>query len=281
MAPRRKKSEVETIEILQIEKASATFYVLGRTPLLMNRMSKKTREQLLLPPPRKNIAAREATLKHDPIAEFREAIYRCRTDDAPTLVHIPEGAFKKAAAQAAIDIPGASKAQIGRLVSVVDQTVHLYGRPYLHMAVVRPPMQAPDVRTRAIFPQWACKVTISYIRRLIAERDIMNLMAAAGMITGIGDGRPEKGALDYGQWELVSADNKEWNAIVKQQGRKVQMQAMDSPEAFDADTEELLAWFDKEIKIRGRETERVAKEPTAIKPRERKRKKNGGIEAVL
>lgn len=239
----------EVVQILQIEKASATFYVLGRTPLVMNRMMKKAREQLLLPPRRRNKIELETTLKHDPIAEFNEAIYRCRDSAAPTMIHLPNGCFKKAIAQAALDIPGATKAQVGRLVSILDPTVHLYGTPYLYMDVVRlaGPSHAPDIRTRAAFPQWACKVTVGYIRKLIRERDVVNLFAAAGIITGIGDGRTERGSRDNGQWELVGKDNPEWKAIVSQQARKAQEQAMAKAMPWDADSEELLSWYRAEI----------------------------------
>src|SRR5262245_13753322 len=263
MAKAAKKSEVktqlltETVQILRIEKATATFYVLGTTPLVMNRMPKKAREHLLLPPRQRNKAELQATLKHNPPAEFNDAIYRCRESTAPTLIHLPNGCFKKAIAQAAIDIPGATKAQIGRLVSVQDVTVHLYGKPWLYMDVVRlaGPSHAPDIRTRAMFPEWACKVTLGFIKRLIIERDLMNLFAAAGLITGIGDGRTEKGSRDNGQWELVSATNPAWNRIVREQGRKVQEEAMRAAEAVDADSEELLAWYGQEIVRREQEPE--------------------------
>ena len=46
--------------------------------------------------------------------------------------------------------------------------------------------------------------------------------------------------------ELSDKDNKDWKAIVAQ-GRKIQQAAMDKPEAYDADTEELLSWFETEI----------------------------------
>jgi hypothetical protein len=255
MAFKRKQPDKneETIEILRIEKAKVTLRVLGRTPMLMNRLSKKTREHLLLPPlPMRNKVARAEKLKHNPVAEFNEAVYRCRLADAPTLIHVPDGAFKKAIAQAALDIPGATKAQIGRLVSVLNPTVHLFGKPFLHMTPVRPPGQAPDIRTRAIFPEWACEVDIGFIRRLISERDVLNLAAAAGVITGIGDGRPEKGSLDFGQFDCVDADDKDWNRIIKTQGRKIQIDAMAHPQCYDAEAEELLAWFDAELIKRDR-----------------------------
>jgi len=250
----------ETVQILQIEKVHATFYVLGSSTLVMNRMMKKAREQLLLPPRRKNKAELAQTLKHDPIAEFHESIYRCRDSAAPTLIHLPNGCFKKAIAQAAIDIPGATKAQIGRLVSIADPTVHLYGTPKLYMDVVRlaGPSRAPDIRTRAAFPRWACKVTVGYIRKLVTERDVLNLFAAAGVITGIGDGRPERGARDNGQWELVSANDPRWKAIVRQQGRAAQEAAMKAVDTLDADSEELLSWYKAEVIRREQEPEAYA-----------------------
>lgn len=240
---------VEVSEILQIEQATATMFALGVTPLIMNRMAEKATHQLLLPSRKKNRAELESTLKHDPVAEYRSSMYRCRDDDAPTLVHIPNGAFKKAMAQAAIDIPGATKAQIGRLVSIKDVTVHVYGVPQLYMAIVRQagPQKTPDVRTRAIFPRWACKVTVSFIRNIVSEKDVLNLFSAAGMITGIGDGRTEKGSSDFGQWEVVGSQDSRWHSIVSKEGRKAQQAATDRPQAYDIDTEELLSWFEAEV----------------------------------
>jgi hypothetical protein len=250
------KSEVEqVIEIQRLERAVAHLYVLGTTPLMMNRMAKKVKEELLLPARKLNRAALEQRQKHDPPAEFRDAIYRCRDDNAPTLVHIPDNAFKKAMAHAALDIPGATKAQIGRLVNVVDPTTHIYGRPFLSMMPVRLQgrNKAPDIRTRAIFPRWATMVTVRYVRSIIREQDVVNLMDAAGLIVGVGDGRAEKGTFNFGSWELVQKDNPHWKEIVNTGGRKVQVEAMANPVAVDEDSEELLKWYYAEIIRRERD----------------------------
>lgn len=246
MKPKQKDA---IVEILQLRQVRLVVYLLGNTPLVMNRMTKKAREELLLPARKKNRASLEAAQKHNPPDEYRDSVYRCRDPKAPTLVHFPTNSFKKAMAQAAIDIPGAAKAQIGRLVSIADETVHIYGVPYLHMAVVRQAgiNKAPDIRTRAIFPQWACKLTISYIGNLLTESNVINLIAAAGIITGIGDGRTEKGTFDFGRWDIVSKDDKRWHDVVSKQGRKPQEAALAKPIAFDADSEELLAWYDAEV----------------------------------
>ena len=91
-------------------------------------------------------------------------------------------------------------------------------------------------------------------------------MAAAGIITGIGDGRTEKGTFDYGQFEVVDDGTPEllaqWQSIVEGQGRAVQEEALAKPVAYDQDTEELLAYFESEI-VR-RDFVRSKAEPAAI-----------------
>jgi hypothetical protein len=253
MAKAVTKTETKKVvaEIQPIQAAQATVYILGTTPLLMNRMTKKTWEYLLLPPRKKNRAALESVLKHDPVAEFRDAVYMNREEKRPALFHMPNRAFHKAIADVAIDIPGATKAQIGRLTSIVNDQIDIYGVPFLHMDTVKQAgiSHAPDVRTRAIFKQWACQVTARYIRSLVTETEVMNLLAAAGMIIGIGDDRPQRMG-QRGQWEIVAADDPRWLAIVNKQGRSAQAAAINKPVAFDADTEELLAWYETEIKHR-------------------------------
>jgi hypothetical protein len=46
-------------------------------------------------------------------------------------------------------------------------------------------------------------------------------------------------------------DDPELLEIVQTGGRSVQQAAMDKPEAYDQSTEELLQWFDVEVRRRG------------------------------
>jgi hypothetical protein len=167
-------------------------------------------------------------------------------------VHVPNGAFKKAMAQAALDLPGATKAQIGRLVSITKPTVSLYGIPYLYMDIVRLAgiNRVPDIRTRAAFPHWACEVTVGFISKLIRHTDVYNLFAAAGVLCGIGDGRTERGSRDNGQWIVVGKHDKEfkeWKAIVAGGGRAKQIAAMERAEPLDEDSAELLTFYRAEM----------------------------------
>jgi hypothetical protein len=280
-----KRSEEKTITIQLLEQGTIEIYFVGKSWLFMNRMPKKAMEQLLLPPLTRNRASRQSMLKHDPVAEFRDSIYRCRDDKAPTLVHIPNNAFKKAMAQAALDTPGATKAEIGRHVQVIDETVHIYGTPHLDMRIVRQAgiNKTPDVRTRAVFKQWGGKVTVQYTRGIVRENFIANLMANAGIITGIGDGRIEKGTFAFGAWDVVNEQDQRLMDLMKHHGRKAQLAAMENPIPANEDTEELLAWFEGEL-IR-RETDRSKPKksttlpaPEAIAASTAKRiRKNGGV----
>jgi hypothetical protein len=277
MTMKTKDKSEQTIEILRIKKGVIKLYLLGTTPLIMNRLTKKVWEYLLLPPRKKNRAALEAVQKHNPPEEFRDSIYRCRDQNAPTLVHAPTGALKGALASAALRLPGATKTEI---VSIIDATVHVYGIPYLYMAPVRQagPSKTPDIRTRAIFPEWALEVEIGYITDLITSSNVINLAAAAGMIVGVGDGRMEKGKFDFGSWDLVSADDKRWRDIVAKQGRKAQVAAMQNPVAFDTDSEELLAWYEEEIKRREQDKASNKATPTVAAHHGDKRRNGRGRE---
>lgn len=259
-----KIKETALLEVREIEMRTFRANLLGTSPMIMNRFSQKAWQELLFPSERRSRATMEQTLKHDPIAEFRGAIYRCRDEKAPTLVHVPNGAFHGALAAAAIDIPGAARAKIERLTKVIDVTVHLYGVPQMFMAMVRNSdmNHTPDVRTRPIFPEWACSIEVQYIKTVLTERTLMHLLGAAGKIVGIGDWRGQKGG-PYGAFDIVGDDNATFKRIVKNQAKVAQRKAYEDPAAFDPDTEELFAWFQAELSKR-------EKEAPSAKPRTRK-----------
>lgn len=244
MVKAKQQDQDKSIEILEIEMATVEFCILGRTPLIMNRLSEKARQELLFPGERRNKAELEASLKHDPIYEFRSSVYRSR-DGGPTRLHLPSGAFKKAMATAALDIPGATKAQMGRLTDVEGIDVAIYGIPQVFTRPVRQAgiNRTPDIRTRAIIENWAARLAIQFARPQLTEKKVANLVGAAGMIVGVGDWRPEKGAGSYGKFACVSLDNVEFNRVIKTGGLKQQDKALAEPAYADYETEELLTWF--------------------------------------
>jgi len=252
-----KKTAEKQIDVIQVRQSEVEFCLLGMSPIILNRMSEKVKHELLMPKGKRTAADKAASLKHEPYAEFRASAYRIADPKSPTLLGHPATAFKSALRGAAVDIPGsAAKAQIGRLTYVLGEFgdyVPLYGLPKLHMAVTRNSdiNKTPDIRTRVIVPRWAARVVVRFIAPVLKEQVVANLMAAAGMIQGTGDWRPEKGQGDFGQWELVTKDDERFLAVIKEGGRKAQEAAMETPDPYDAETAEMLTWFDAEANRRG------------------------------
>jgi len=236
------------IQVMKVEVGELHCYILGRTPLILNRMSEKARGQLLLPH-KKNAAERAGTLKHNPLEEFRASPYLDRNPNGPTLLQHLATAFKGAMRGAALDIPGATKSQIGRLTYIQGEYVSIYGVPKLLMSVTRSAdiNRTPDIRTRCIVPQWACELTLQFMKPILTPATVGNLLSAAGLTQGVGDWRPEKGSGTYGQFELVAPDDSRWIAVRDAGGRAAQQEAMEHPECYDSETQELLEWFDGQL----------------------------------
>lgn len=233
----------EVINILEVKQESLWVNLLGTTPLISNRVSEKALRELLNPSGRKTAAEKVSSLKHDPIAEFRASPYTLTS--GPTFIALPAVSFKAAMGTAALDLPGATKSKVGRLTYVEGEYIPIFGIPKLLMSVVRNSdmNHTPDIRSRAIFPEWACTIELKYVTPIFRQVDVANLLAAAGITAGVGDWRVQKGSSNYGCFKIVRADDPDFVRITESQGRKVQQLAMVNPESHDTMTEDLLKWF--------------------------------------
>ncbi len=249
-----KKTESEIIQgSIELKMQELVAHVLGVTPFVCNRMSQKGIEALLYPKGRKTAAEKATSLKHDPMSEYRDSPYTTADPAAPTLIMTPAVSFKRAVESVALDVPGATKSQISRNIVAPETRISLFGVPQMFMAVVRSADMAktPDVRTRAIIPQWACTVRLRYPYPLFREKVIADYLALAGQLRGVGDYRPERGAGSYGTFEVVSPDDPRYQAVIKGGGRQAQAQALAAPEYYDDETETLINWFEDERVRRG------------------------------
>lgn len=248
-----KTDELEQVQIVELTRARIVYHIVGETPLLMNSMSVKAQRELLLPRGRKTAAEKQGSLKHDPLQEYRDSIYRARKG-SETVLALMNTQFKAALCTAALDVPGAKKAQIGRLTSIEGgERLALYGVPEVMCSVVRSAdiNKTPDIRTRAIVPKWACKVEVTYTTPVLNATVISSLFATAGYTMGVGDWRPQKGSGTFGRWRIVEPTDKEYLEIIKTGGAAAQQAALDDPESYDDETDELLSWYDVEVRRRG------------------------------
>lgn len=250
----KKAENANAIMVPGINTESIVVALIGESPLILNRMSQKASHELLMPKGRKNAAQRQAELKHDPLAEFQASPYTLASPESPTLLAMMSSAVKGAMMTAALDLPGTKKAQIGRLIYVEGEMIPVWGIPKVFMKITRSAdmNRTPDVRTRAIVPRWAALVTVRFVRPILNETAVINLLSAGGITAGVGDWRPEKGKGSYGQFTIGNPTDADFLALCQGAGRVEQQAAMDAPEPHDAETEELLSWFDREVVISGK-----------------------------
>lgn len=260
MRPKIRKSEklsapeaATGIVVEPLKMREVALCILGASPLIYNRMSTKAQRELLLPAGPKNRASRRVELKHNPLTEFQNSVYTDPASDAETRLVFPSPGFKASAMTAALEVPGATKTQIGRLLQVGGYQVRIYGIPQLFMCGVRQAgmNHTPDIRTRAILPEWATQITVRYPVNSVDPSSIANLFAAAGQICGVGDFRQEKGKGSFGLFGLVNSDDPDYQRVLSM-GAAAQDAALKSPEAFNAESAELWSWFEEELVARGR-----------------------------
>lgn len=255
---------VSEVQILQLSEGSVQFWIIGTSPLIFNRMSEKAKRQLLMGAAPKNAAERAANVKHNPPEEFRASVYRNPGPKPPTRLRFPSPGLKGSIKTAALDMPGATKSGVGRRIWLPGTHVNIYGVPQLLMSVVRSAdiAKTPDIRTRAIVPEWCCEVTIRFAQPLMTAKQIGTLFHAGGILCGIGDWRQEKGSGSFGQFRLCRATDADYKRIVRDGGCAAQDQALDKFTCFDEETQELLDFYTAEIIRLGRDKQPAAPTPS-------------------
>jgi hypothetical protein len=102
--------------------------------------------------------------------------------------------------------------------------------------------KTPDIRTRAMLPEWAAWVSFTYVTKLLTERSVVHLFGAAGVLRGLGDNRKEKGGTN-GCFQIVDENNANFQRIIKTQDKGPQDEALEKATPVDFESEELLSWF--------------------------------------
>ncbi len=249
-----KKQEQGEIIIEKMQVGNAAVWIKGLSPLIYNAMSAKVKEGMLTGSSRKSSAEKAASLRHYPLEEYRESVYRRDDDNGLTRLTFPAVAFKSAAVGAIRHIPnsGTNMTAMRQLMWVLGDRVDVYGVPQLHMAVTKQAGMtgAPDMRTRAILPEWCCCVTLRFVMPILNETTLARLLDAAGLVIGVGDFRQEKGKGNYGQFQI--AGREDCDAIIAAGGIEAQDAALEEPTFYDRETAELMAAYVAERKRRGK-----------------------------
>jgi len=214
-------------------------------------MANKAKQQLLVGGQKKGKADR-ASIKHDPIQEFRDSAEILPA--GPTALGLRVVAVKAAMATAALETPGLTKSSAQRLLFMPGDHVPLYGTPQLRMDVVRSAdiNRTPDIRSRCYLPKWGAEVEVHFITPQLSVQSVVSLLCNAGILIGVGDFRQEKGKGAFGSFRVLGEgeEDPEWEDLIKNHGRMPQQAALTDPEYADKDTADLMDFFHSEVKRR-------------------------------
>jgi hypothetical protein len=283
MTMKATKKTTTTVEMVpvQIRTGKAEFYLLGRTAFIFNAMSMKSKASLLWPSGRMTTAEKATSLKHNPPQEYRDSVYARRVGEVgPTRLQIPTTMPKAAVAQVAKRVPGSTTAEIQQMLWMEGSMVDLYGVPQIFMSVVRSAGidRVPDIRTRAIVPEWCCRIIVQYVQPQLTFDAITRLLYAAGVMNGLGDFRQQKGAGNYGQFEVVAHDDPRIKSLMKNGGMKAQDDALKNPIPYDLETERMLEFFNEKMATsEHRKRDEGSTDTVALKMPRRKGRNNGVI----
>lgn len=243
----KKAAEPATLIIDALKQGRVTMRIIGSTPMYYNAMSVKAKRSLLIGGGKKT-AAEKKEIKHDPETEFRDSVYKTRT--GPTLLAFPAAGIKNGMATAALVTDGVKKTDVQRLIFLPQEKISIWGRPFLRMDVVRSAdmNRTPDIRTRAFLPRWCAEIDIAFVTPNLSIHSIGSLVNNAGLVSGLGDFRQEKGKGSYGTFRLVSTEEDEalWQELTTTEARETQEAALAEPETHDDETRELWAMLRQE-----------------------------------
>ncbi len=211
----------EAVQIDRISEKTIIVPIIGETPLITHRFSEKNKRIM-------SAAMRGEKLPKepkDPIAEFKDAAYRCGTCDLKSPrtelggYGMPSIAFKEATVAAARFYPKNDVTMVGLRqflyfggvpsmppdsVSVVEITNpdedYEGDWPRMREDAVTVGRGGTDLRYRPEFFPWAARLIVKYVSSMIDEHSIVSMIEAGGRWVGVGEWRPQRRG-DFGMYK--------------------------------------------------------------------------------
>lgn len=193
----------KSIEIPAIRLQQTIVSIVGQTPLLTNRFSEKSLDQIERKQQHSAKGPKEA---RDPSADFLAAMHVIE----PGVYGFPAAGIKKALVAAGGRFGGEKMTHLRGVINIPVDLVPIEGSaPTMRSDPVR--LKAGGGFTVAYRPQfwpWAMRVPVVFNASIISESQIYNLCQIAGFSIGLGSWRPESSGT-FGQFAL-------WDALREQ-----------------------------------------------------------------
>ena len=213
---KKDQEEVQVIEIPPLRTEVMDLYVVGTTPLLMHKWSAKAKEQMRQSQSQK---ARPKKAPKNPQEDYLECVYR----DEEAHTAMPSSAFKTAMIHAVRQVAGLTMVGSKGAFHLVEQWCQVVGKHEMERDTegdlghpVRLQSGVADLRYRALFKEWACRLLVTRNTDVITRENIANLLAVAGFACGVGDRRPsapKNAGGNNGMWRM--ATRQEFEDIAK------------------------------------------------------------------
>ena len=175
---------------------TAVYKIVGTTPLVMNKFSQKSREEMR----NKQAEGGQSAKKKTRTAKDFKACYEgAFHKNSEGWIGMPAAAFRAAMISACrlVDF----KMTIAKMslfieadgIDVDEGTplVKIEGKPRPLEMAVRNETGVVDIRVRPIFEKWGAELRVRFDADRFNETDIANLLMRAGLQVGIGEGRPD------------------------------------------------------------------------------------------
>lgn len=195
MAEKKKKDQQQQAVISPPNLVVATFLVVGTSPLVIHKFSKKAQEQMMADQEAGD--TKKSKNKRQP-KDF-EALYEAAKYVSPEgWCGIPATAFRGSlisACRIAGFVMTRAKLSLFVIADGVDKETGYpivritKGEPEMHVAPARNDNGSIDLRSRPMWREWQCDLMIRYDADQFTLNDVANLLRRAGEQVGICEGR--------------------------------------------------------------------------------------------
>jgi len=210
MATKKKEAGVVTITPPNFQ--VATFDIVGTAPFVQLRFSEKAKAQM-----KEKMelgSAAKKGKKREP-RDFEEDYHNAYYVSQDGKHGIPAGAFRNALVSAC-KVVGFHMTKGKLALFIIADTfdektgtplVHIKGEPEAVEHIVINATGVADIRVRAMWREWACRLAIRYDADMFTETDVTNLLMRAGLQVGIGEGRadsPKSTGMGWGEFVIAT-----------------------------------------------------------------------------
>ena len=214
---------------------------MGTTPLLVHALSEKAKRSLA------GDTVPKTQKQETPQTQCLEALYAAPSDwRSDTALYVPPVWFKKAMCTAATSLKQRKElpaADVKRCITVATaafdvgppiNAVPLYGIPRIHAAYAKEG-SALRPRFRPILWPWAVAMTIDFLPMTFNGETVAALLKLGGTVSGVGDGRREKGWGDFGCYTVI-------DDMPLPIDKQAQLDAMADFEPWDEESAQIIEW---------------------------------------